>query len=213
MKRSLKTAVFGLNKLCRKIVRASGTPHQIALGIAIGFFFGVLPVPGQYLFAVVACTLCRANRVVAFLPVWLSNPATVVPLYTFNYWIGWLLAGGPGVGRIREALNTCLPEMNDASVDFVAHPYLWSKEWLHDTWANIAENHEMMASLGWDALVPLYVGSCVVGLALGAVSYYGTLCVMRTVSARIADKRRQRHERVTIRLAEVDRLAEVERQA
>lgn len=197
MRSRFKALVLALTKALRRIARASGTPHQIALGIAIGFFFGVLPVPGQYLFAVVACTIFRANRVVAFFPVWLSNPATVVPLYTFNYWIGWLLVGGPGVGRIRGALQAFLPEMNDSDTEFLAHPYLWIMEWLRNAWENIAENYDMILALGWEALLPLYIGCCMVGLVLGALSYYGTLYLVKTVQKRITDKRRLRHERVS----------------
>lgn len=182
-------------------MRASGTSNQIALGVAIGFFFGVLPIPGQYVAAVVVCTIFRANRVVAFFPVWLSNPATVVPLYTFNYWIGWLLTGGPGVGRIRAALKALLPEMNDSGIGFLSHPVLWVKEWLGDAWSNVTENYDMMLSLGWEALLPLYLGCAVVGLVLALASYHATLYVMRRLAERIAEKRRLRHERVTIRLS------------
>lgn len=181
----------------RKFTKASGTPRQIALGVAAGFFFGVLPIPGQYPAALVVCTLLRANRVVAFFPVWLSNPATVVPLYSFNYWIGWLLVGGPGVDRVKQVIETLLPEGDVLSTSFTSNPYAWLTEWLACIGENLSDNIDVMTTLGWEVLLPLYLGCCAVGLGLALVSYYITTFTVQKFAVRVADKRRRRHEKVT----------------
>jgi uncharacterized protein (DUF2062 family) len=56
MRKRWKRATLALARANRRIVSASGATHQIALGASIGFFFGVLPIPVQYLVAALVRT-------------------------------------------------------------------------------------------------------------------------------------------------------------
>ncbi len=71
------------------------TPHNIALGAAIGVFIAMTPTVGiqmllVLLISLLARPLFRFNKMAGLLAVYLSNPFTVVPLYWFNYTLGTL---------------------------------------------------------------------------------------------------------------------------
>ncbi len=66
--------------------------RSIAAGIAIGLFFGSLPIAGQMLLAVIVAIAMRVNMPIAVVATWISNPLTMPFLYTANYYFGaWLL--------------------------------------------------------------------------------------------------------------------------
>lgn len=66
--------------------------RSIAAGIAIGFFFGSLPIAGQMLLAAVMAAAMRVNMPAAVVATWISNPVTMPFFYTANYYFGaWLL--------------------------------------------------------------------------------------------------------------------------
>lgn len=69
------------------------TPHERALGAALGVSMGLLPVfPLQILILGLLCMLVRCYRALAFLTVWILNPLTFVPVYVGEYYLGsWLL--------------------------------------------------------------------------------------------------------------------------
>jgi uncharacterized protein (DUF2062 family) len=61
---------------------------SVANGFAIGLFFAVLPIPLQSIFAAVVAMRVRANVPFAMAACWVSNPATNIPI-----WIGQLFLG------------------------------------------------------------------------------------------------------------------------
>jgi len=64
----------------------------IALGIAIGVFFGLLIPVAQILFAAVAALLLRANIPAAVGSTLITNPFTFAPVYYAAYHLGvWML--------------------------------------------------------------------------------------------------------------------------
>ena len=73
------------------------TNHQIALGLAVGIFVGFLPIMGiQMSVAVPLAFFLRCNKLLAAAGVWITNPATFIPLYYFNYRFGlWLYDADP----------------------------------------------------------------------------------------------------------------------
>jgi uncharacterized protein (DUF2062 family) len=71
--------------LLRTILSLDDTPHQIALGAAIGMFIAMTPTIGiQMALVMLVALLTRPffhfNRVAALVMVYLSNPITMVPL-------------------------------------------------------------------------------------------------------------------------------------
>lgn len=70
----------------------------IALGAAIGLFFGLLIPFGQIPIAAVVAIVLRANLPMAVAATFITNPITTVPIYFVAYRVGlWLLGVGHDV--------------------------------------------------------------------------------------------------------------------
>jgi len=132
------------------LLHLDDSPHRIALGVAVGAFVAFTPTWGiQMLLVVALAWLVGANKVAGLPMPWIiTNPFTNVPVYSFCYWIGYLMVGGPGPGEFTARLKDLL-QAEDG----------W--------WSSVRQ----MGTLAWDVAVPLWVGTVVVGLAGGAVCY------------------------------------------
>ncbi|MEO1403008.1 MAG: DUF2062 domain-containing protein [Cyanobacteria bacterium J06635_1] len=77
-----------------RFIRGQGRPTEIARGIAVGAFVGVMPLFGvQTVVAIALAPPLRGNAMVAATMTWVSNPITFIPLYTLNFRIGQQLLG------------------------------------------------------------------------------------------------------------------------
>jgi uncharacterized protein (DUF2062 family) len=65
----------------------------IALGFAVGLFFGLMVPVAQILFAALFAVLLRANLPVAVVSTLVTNPFTFGPIYFLAYRLGTLLLG------------------------------------------------------------------------------------------------------------------------
>lgn len=175
-----------LRRGLRALGRATGTAHQIAMGVAIGFFVGWLPIIGiQMAVAVVVCAIFRANKVVPIFPIWLTNPVTMVPIYSFNYWVGWLVVGGPPLSDLAAVLKKMIeipPPMEGAG-----RIGAW--------WAGVRHAFHELLSMGWDMQIPLWLGCVIVGLALAVPSYYISYKFVVSFRQAVDRKRKLRNER------------------
>lgn len=136
-----------------RVLHVDDTPHRIALGVAVGIFVTWTPTVGlQMVLTVLIAILLRANKFVGIPFVWISNPVTLVPIYKWcNYEIGrWMLGG------------------NYQSPDFARAFHVGGSWWL-EVWAN---RIRAFWEATWQAFGPLWLGSCVVGLILGTLSYF-----------------------------------------
>jgi len=161
-----------LQRLLRGLARSSGTEHQIALGLGIGMFIGMLPIVGIQMVVSAGCaTLARANRLAAILPVWLTNPLTIVPIYSFNYWIGWLLVGGPSLMDFRQEFHKVIaPEKG------------------------MVEALKSLAAMGLETLLPLWLGCIIVGLVCAIPTYFAGFAMVRDLRTQLAKRRAKRHK-------------------
>ncbi len=76
------------------VLHADDPPHRLALGAAIGMFVAFSPTVGfQMMIVVFLAWLLRANKVIGLPIVWISNPATIVPIYYFCYVVGRSMLG------------------------------------------------------------------------------------------------------------------------
>jgi uncharacterized protein (DUF2062 family) len=76
------------------LMTIADTPHSIALGSAIGIFFGFSPLyPLKTLLSIVVAWICRCNKIAAAIAVTLHDvliwvmPAVYVAEYQFGCWI------------------------------------------------------------------------------------------------------------------------------
>ena len=79
--------------LYQNIIVIRSSPHDIALGLAIGVFVGFLPIMGfQTIVSVPIAIFFKASKLTSAIGVWISNPVTFIPFYYFNFRVGrWLL--------------------------------------------------------------------------------------------------------------------------
>lgn len=77
--------------------------HGIALGVAIGVFFGLLIPIAQMPASAVFAMLLRANLPAAIASTLVTNPFTFAPLYYLAYQIGAVILGEPTAPPVSEA--------------------------------------------------------------------------------------------------------------
>lgn len=83
-------------RIAVRLLRLNNSPHEIALGIAIGVFIGILPVYGLHtVLVVIAAILVRsANKIAIFLGTSISLPPTIPPITWAGYEIGRYILKG-----------------------------------------------------------------------------------------------------------------------
>ncbi len=80
---------------------------------ALGVFVAVLPFPGHTLIGALLALALRVNIPVAAMATWVSNPATMVPMYYFAYRFGCRLLG-----------TEVQPFGFEATIDWVTHTFV-----------------------------------------------------------------------------------------
>lgn len=67
--------------------------HSVARAVSIGLFIAYMPLPGHMVLAAFFAILFRANLPMAASLVWIANPLTYIPMFTFAYKIGAHILG------------------------------------------------------------------------------------------------------------------------
>lgn len=121
------------------------SPHQMALGVAIGLFSAFQPIPLLGLpLALVLAWVLGANRLVVVPLLLITNPMTAVPIYVLSYWLGsWILG--------RSIL-----------------PVPW--EILYGD-LSMWQRMVLFYETGTTLFLPIFVGATVLGLLLAVASY------------------------------------------
>lgn len=153
------------------MLHADDPPHRIALGVAIGVFFTFTPFIGiQMVMVVGAAWLLRANKVVGVPLVWISNPATFVPIFYPCYLIGRTILGWKGVGKEWWAQLASPPEGFAQATQFY-----WNRT--------------------MEVFSPLMLGCFIVGIPFSIFSYLTTRIVIERYRLRMAKKNPHRARR------------------
>jgi hypothetical protein len=78
----------------RQILSVKESPRKIALAFALGVFIGMSPLLGIHtILGIVTAWIFRLNKFVTIVGVFVTNPWTIVPIYTFGTWVGAKLLG------------------------------------------------------------------------------------------------------------------------
>ncbi|MBN2581973.1 MAG: DUF2062 domain-containing protein [Planctomycetes bacterium] len=156
------------------LLHLDDSASRIALGAAVGMFVAMTPTIGlQMLIVLFLLTFIPGNRVAGLPMVWITNPATAVPIYVFNYRVGaWILGGEVAATTHREwaELVKRVPSFWQAFHSPVA--------WVGDLWSWLGEFWKTMEGI----IGPLWLGSAIVGLAAALVTYavmYYLICFYR----------------------------------
>lgn len=85
---------MALRDKLREVLRVKEPPRKVALSFAMGVFIGMSPLLGLHTVLGIALPpLLRLNPFVTIIGVYVTNPWTIVPIYTFATWFGALLLG------------------------------------------------------------------------------------------------------------------------
>jgi len=139
-----------------QLLHADDPPHRVALGVAIGMFVAFTPTVGfQMVLVIFFAWILRANRAAGLPVVWISNPATMLPIFYGTYWVGRVI--------LRQ------PHKGDAWWErlYSPPPGWWPTVKFY--WTEFAE-----------IAAPLWLGSIIVALALAVPSYLVTYYGIRS---------------------------------
>ena len=143
-----------LRQVWHSIVSLHGSPHDIALGTAIGLIVAFSPTMGiQMVIAAVVATIFGASRAAAIVPVWITNPVTAVPIYGFCYWLGAFFWEGPPVAEVLQTLKK-------VTSGFTEYRFY-----------HIIEVFKEFLLLGAEIVIPMTIGGLIIGLLAGLFAY------------------------------------------
>ena len=161
-----------MRPVLRWVIKLRSSPRAIAGGFGLGTFIAFTPTVGiQLILALLAATIFNMNRPAASLPVWITNPLTIAPIYTFNYWVGLKIWPGPPLSEVSDLFKDIAHTM--------AHLEFW----------NVKDQFLAVFHMGREILIPLLLGSLVIGAICGIAVYLFTLSLLSIFFSRRAQKR------------------------
>lgn len=140
-----------------RVLRADDTPGRLARGLALGVFLAWTPAVGLHmLLALLLARPLRANARVALPVVWVSNPLTFAPIYYPNYLVGRYLLRVFDPGQMLEfdQLRALLERVQEAAGRLDGAAF----------WRELSG---LLLLVGAE----LWLGSLIMGLFLGGVTY------------------------------------------
>lgn len=171
-KKGRRNFFMRLRPVLRWIIKLRSSPKAIAGGLGLGTFIAFTPTMGvQLLLAVVVATFLNLNRPAAMIPVWITNPITVAPIYTFNYWLGCRIWDGPPLSEVTGLFLDIGKTMASLNI--------W----------DIQEQILAVLHMGKDVLIPLLLGSLVIGAITGGIVYVFSLNLLSVFLSRRSRKR------------------------
>ncbi len=79
-----------------KLTRLRGEPQELAIGVALGVFSGMMPIiPFQIALAIALALFFRGSKITAALGTWVTNPLNWYFIYLYSYKIGASILGIP----------------------------------------------------------------------------------------------------------------------
>lgn len=83
-----------LSRLYDRFVKIRGNPHEISLGVGVGFFVGMTPFLGVHvILAVFLAALFKWNKIAAGIGAWITNPISAPFIYGLNWYVGAKITG------------------------------------------------------------------------------------------------------------------------
>ena len=85
---------MGIKGKFKEILYIEDTPHRLALSFSVGVFIAISPLLGLHtMMALATCFFYRFNKFALFVGVYITNPWTIIPIYTFCTWVGAHIMG------------------------------------------------------------------------------------------------------------------------
>jgi uncharacterized protein len=177
-KKNKRNLLIRMRPVLRWVIKLRSSPRAIAGGLGLGTFIAFTPTVGvQLILAFMIATFFNMNRAASMIPVWITNPVTVAPIYTFNYWLGSKIWDGPP-----------LSEVSGLFLD-VGHTMTHLEFW------NIKEQFFAVLQMGKDILIPLLLGSIAIGAVTGFLVYIISLKLLSIFFTRRSQKHLLNHRK------------------
>jgi uncharacterized protein len=136
--------------------------RRVAMGVAVGLAIGVIPLPIQMLLGALCAVLLRCNVAAAVAATWLTNPFTLLPIWSLALWLGSLVMGTGNVGQAPSML----------ALDWTAPATWWPALW---AW---------LQGMGPAWLVGMPMAALALGCAAYAVVYVAWYVLIKQERAR-----------------------------
>lgn len=160
----------------KRLLRISATPHQVALGLAIGILAASSPLFGLHIIlAGIITWLLRGNVAAAILGTMLSNPLTFLPIVMIDY----------KLGHFCFALFGNVDEIPLAQIRAMFEGLSVSQAWgiLLEAWDTVMK--------------PILFGGLILGLFLGSFAY---ICAYRATARFQKHRQEKMAEKIRMRL-------------
>lgn len=119
-KRRLSNLRRRLRYLYLRMMALRGSPRELALGMALGIFTGMMPIlPFQIAVAVTLAFLLRASKITAVVGTWISNPMTWYAVYFYDYKLGAYLLGMSSDTRLFSSVMAAI-EAGEAPMEIIS---------------------------------------------------------------------------------------------
>ncbi|HBG93491.1 MAG TPA: hypothetical protein DDX12_08520 [Nitrospiraceae bacterium] len=103
------TNILKLRDRLRNILTVKDSPRRLAMAFSVGIFIGMSPLFGIHtILGLIAAWVFGLNRIVTITGVYITNPWTIVPIYTFSAYIGAKCLG----------IKQIVPEIDWAHITF-----------------------------------------------------------------------------------------------
>jgi uncharacterized protein (DUF2062 family) len=163
-----------------RIIHVDDSPHRIALGVSLGLFTAFLPFLGVHtITALFLAFLTRANKAVAILCSWVSNPLTVIPIFVPCYMLGRAVVGV--FTDIPPVDTSQVAEILEKSFSFSGLIAAISST---DFWRELAS---LFGKIGLE----LITGSLILGTVVGTISYFASYRMIVSHRKKVSRKHRR----------------------
>jgi uncharacterized protein len=157
-----------------RLLRLKGEPHELALGMAIGIFSGMMPVlPFQIALAIAIALFFKASKITAALGTWVRNPLNWYFVYFLDYKLGAYLLGLEGGYEIIKSVLASIYRHDEISV-------IWNT----------------LFSSGFAIVSALLIGGMITGIVAAVPSYFISLWAFQKIKIWRQKKKEKKAVRV-----------------
>jgi len=167
------------------VASQKGSRHKIALGVAIGLFWGFTPLFGlKTVFSLLTAWIVRANKMAAFVAV--SIHEVLFPIYPLFYMAGyhlgnWMLrVHGQAHPKLFKQLRVPVAEAPDDWWEDIGATVNYITEVIHTFFQHLV--------LLLKSLYPLLIGTALLAIPLCIAAYFATLRLLDWYERRQAEK-------------------------
>lgn len=142
-----------------RFLRLKGEPKELALGMAIGVFSGMMPIlPFQIALAVALALLFKSSKITAALGTWVSNPLNWYFIYLYDFKLGAYLLGVEGGHEMLKSVMASINRGDEMAV-------IWGK----------------LFSSGITLVSALLIGGIIIGAVVATPTYFIFLKIFQKI--------------------------------